>query len=296
MEGRKKRDWGTIAAVLCVLLLAVNLWQGKRLENLERRISEAQWNLSAEIKGLESSLYTQAQEEDKLVQNWYYNSSTNMEKRCLDLTVSVVLKAWREDTAAEALWVGDGNSDGQGSAPLTGDGKGTFTGVLEIPLDRGLLEFALVLVTRDGGDVRRENLGGIYDTAELLPVQCTYQGGRTTAEYMKGIFTAYGRSAELYTKADPGGIETESQVFRLRRNDEIVAEQAAEPEDASNRYSCGKLTSEAQPGDRMALTFFCRDENGLGYEFLLQNWVAVAERDVAYVDAEWEDWLKLTWN
>ena len=47
MEGRKKRDWGTIAAVLCVLLLAVNLWQGKRLENLERRISEAQWNLSA---------------------------------------------------------------------------------------------------------------------------------------------------------------------------------------------------------------------------------------------------------
>ena len=159
-----------------------------------------------------------------------------------------------------------------------------------------MLEFALVLVTRDGGDVRRENLGGIYDTAELLPVQCTYQGGRTTAEYMKGIFTAYGRSAELYTKADPGGIETESQVFRLRRNDEIVAEQAAEPEDASNRYSGGKLTSEAQPGDRMALTFFCRDENGLGYEFLLQNWVAVAERDVAYVGAEWEDWLKLTWN
>ena len=46
----------------------------------------------------------------------------------------------------------------------------------------------------------------------------------------------------------------------------------------------------------MALTFFCRDENGLGYEFLLQNWVAVAERDVAYVGAEWEDWLKLTWN
>ena len=136
MEGRKKRDWGTIAAVLCVLLLAVNLWQGKRLENLERRISEAQWNLSAEIKGLESSLYAQAQEKDKLVQNWNYTSSTNMEKRCLDLTVSVVLKAWREDTAAEALWVGDGNSDGQGSAPLTGDGKGTFTGVLEIPLDR----------------------------------------------------------------------------------------------------------------------------------------------------------------
>jgi len=107
---RKKRDWGSTAALLCALLLAVNLWQGKRLENLERRISEAQWNLSAEIKGLESSLYAQAQEKDKLVQNWNYTSSTNMEKRCLDLTVSVVLKAWREDTAREALWGRGGHS------------------------------------------------------------------------------------------------------------------------------------------------------------------------------------------
>ena len=85
-------------------------------------------------------------------------------------------------------------------------------------------------------------------------------------------------------------------MFRLRRNDEIAAEQAAEPGDVSNSYFCGKLTSEAQPGDRMALTFFCRDENDLGYEFLLQNWVAVAERDVADSGSEWEDWLKLTWD
>ena len=64
---RKKRDWGSTAALLCALLLAVNLWQGKRLENLERRISEAQMKLSFEIGELESSLYAQAQEEEKLV-------------------------------------------------------------------------------------------------------------------------------------------------------------------------------------------------------------------------------------
>ena len=63
---RKKRDWGSTAALLCALLLAVNLWQGKRLENLERRISEAQMKLSFEIGELESSLYAQAQEEEKL--------------------------------------------------------------------------------------------------------------------------------------------------------------------------------------------------------------------------------------
>lgn len=72
---RKKRDWGSTAALLCALLLAVNLWQGKRLENLERRISEAQMKLSFEIGELESSLYAQAQEEEKLVWNWEYTPS-----------------------------------------------------------------------------------------------------------------------------------------------------------------------------------------------------------------------------
>ena len=294
---KKKRDWVKLLTLgLCVVLLIVNFRQGKRLENLERRISDMQIAIMDDIRSMESTVYTQLREEDKLVQNWDYTPSVNMEKRCLDLEVSAVLKKWREDTAAAVVWVGDGNSDGQGSAPLTGDGKGTFVGVLEIPLDRGRLEFSLDIVTRDGTGQRRENLGGVYDTGELLPVQCTYQGGRTQAEYLKGVFTAYECNAELYTKTSPGGIETEGQVFRLRRNGEIAAEQAAEPGDGSNSYFCGRLASEAQPGDRMTLTFFCRDENGLGYEFLFQSWIAVEERDVAPGGSEWEDWLRLTWE
>ena len=85
-------------------------------------------------------------------------------------------------------------------------------------------------------------------------------------------------------------------MFRLRRNYEIVAEQAAEAGDRLDGYSCGKLSAEAQPGDRMALTFFCRDENGLGYEFLLHDWVAVEDRDVAPGGYHWEDWPRLTWD
>lgn len=294
----EKRDWIRILTLgLCVLLLAVNLWQGKRLENLERRVSDAQIAIMDDIRSMESAVYTQLQEEDKLVQNWSCTSSVNMEKRCLDLEVSAVLKKWREDTAAELLWIGDGGSLGEGSAPLTGDGKGTFTGVLEIPLDRGRLEFSLDIVTRDGTGQRRENLDGVYDTGELLPVQCTYQGGRIQAEYLKGVFTVYECGAELYTKHYAArAFETEGHVFRLRRNDEIAAEQAAEAGDRLDEYSCGKLSAEAQPGDRMALTFFCRDENGLGYEFLLRSWVAVEERDVAPGGSEWEDWLRLTWD
>lgn len=297
MEEKKKTDWiKFLTLMLCVLLLIVNFWQGKRLEDLERSISGAQAAITGDILDMESTFHAQLQEEDKLVQNWNFTPSVNMEKRCLDLEVSAVLKEWREDTAAEVLWIGDGGTVGEGSAPLSGDGRGTFTGVLEMPLDRGRLEFGLDIVIEDDEGQRRESLGGVYDTGELLPVQCTYQGGRTQAEYLKGVFTAYECNAELYTKTSPGGIETEGQVFRLRRNGEIAAEQAAEPGDGSNSYFCGRLASEAQPGDRMTLTFFCRDENGLGYEFLLQSWIAVEERDVAPGGSEWEDWLRLTWE
>lgn len=85
-------------------------------------------------------------------------------------------------------------------------------------------------------------------------------------------------------------------MFRLRRGGEIAAEHAAEPGDRSDSYFCGKLSAEVQPGDRVALTFFCRDENGLGYEFLLQDWIAVEERDVARGGSAWEDWPRLTWD
>ena len=298
MEERKKRDWVRLLTLaLCVLLLLVNFWQGKRLETLERRISEAQMHLSADIRDIEDTVYSQLQEEDKLVQSWSCTPSVNKEKRCLNLEVSAVLKEWREDTAAELLWIGDGGTVGEGSAPLAGDGRGTFTGALEIPLDRGRLEFGLNLVARDGGGQRRESLDTVYDTGELLPVQCDPQGGLTKAEYLKGVFTVYECGADLFTKHySARALETESRVFRLRRNDEIAAEQAAEPGDRSNGYFCGKLSAEVQPGDRVALTFFCRDENGLGYEFLLQDWIAVEERDVARGGSAWEDWPRLTWD
>ncbi len=292
---RKKRDWGSTAALLCALLLAVNLWQGKRLENLERRISEAQMKLSFEIGELESSLYAQAQEEEKLVWNWEYTPSLNMEKRCLDVEVSAILKEWREDTAVELFWFAE-NGGGKGdSISLSSGGTGASAGTLELPLD-GPMDISLYAVIQNGGSQRRESLGLLGGVWELLPLWCESQAGRTQAEYLKGVFTVYECGTELHTKFYPGPAMAEDCVFRLRRNNELVVEQAAEPGDRFSSYSCGKLSAEAQPGDRMDLTFFCRDENGLGYEFLLQGWVAVEERDVESSVSAWEDMLKLTWD
>ena len=138
MEEKKKTDWMKfLTLMLCVLLLIVNFWQGKRLEDLERSISEAQMNITADILEMESTFHTQLREEDKLVQNWNVIPSVNMEKRCLDLGVSAVLKEWREDTAAEVLWTGDGGTVGGAPRPCPATGRETLPACLRCPWTGG---------------------------------------------------------------------------------------------------------------------------------------------------------------
>lgn len=279
-----------LTLVLCAALLGLNLWQGKHLNRLEERISEAQMYVMDDIRSLEAAVSSQAREAEELVRSWEDTPSVNMEKRCLDVEVSAALKEWREDTAAELVW--EIENGGSGSVPMAGDGAGTFTATLELPLDELWTDYGLYTVIRNGETRHRQSLGLLGSAGELLPVQCTSQAGRTQAEYMKDVFTVYECGAELYT----GSSETEGHMFRLRRGGEIAAEHAAEPGDRSDSYFCGKLSAEVRPGDEIALTFFCRDKNGLGYEFLLRSWIAVAERDLWDNSTAWVDWPRLTWE
>ena len=292
---KKGRDWGKLAAMLCAALLGLNLWQLCQLSDLRGELRSVESNLQMESRRLDEQVQTLRRDVkggDQLVQRWDYAPSVNMDRHCLDVEISVVLKEWGEDSAAELLWYDENDGGGGGSVSLSGDGTGTFAGRLELPLDGAGADIGLGLVTRDGGVRRREELGLLGSVSELLPVRCDFQAGRTQAEYMKDVFTVYECGAELYTNS----LETEGHVFRIRRNGDVAAEQAAEPGDRLDSYFCGRLSSAVRPGDEMALTFFCRDENGLGYEFLLQNWVAVEERDVAPGSPEWTSWPRLTWD
>ena len=282
----------TLTLVLCAALLGLNFWQGKRLNRLEARISEAQMYVMDDIRSLEAAVSSQAREVEELVRSWEDTPSVNMEKRCLDVEVSATLKEWREDTAAELVWEIENGGSGSGSVPMAGDGAGTFIATLELPLDGLWTDYGLYTIIRNGETRHRESLGLLGSAGELLPVQCASQAGRMQAEYMKDIFTVYECGAELYT----GSSETEGHMFRLRRGGEIAAEQAAEPGDRSDSYFCGKLSAEVRPGDEMALTFFCRDKNGLGYEFLLRSWTAAAERDLWDNSTAWVDWPRLIWE
>ena len=295
MEGKKGRDWAAILTLtLCVVLLAVNFRQGKRLETLEHQISDARISIMDNIRDMESTVYSQIREADKLVLDWSYTPALDMERRGVALYVTVWLREWREDSTVELVWTYLGETGEEGVIPLASAGKGSFSGRMFLPVLSG--EFGLDVVVQNGETQRRESLGGVYDPSEMLPVQCDFQGGRTQTEYLKDVFTVYECGAKLLNWHYQSLPETKDHVFRLRRNGEIAAEQAAEPGDRLDTYFCGKLSTEVRPGDQMALTFFCRDENGLGYEFLLQDWIAVEERDVARGGSEWEDWPKLTWD
>ena len=61
------------------------------------------------------------------------------------------------------------------------------------------------------------------------------------------------------------------------------------------QYTCEEMSIEVQPGDEMELTFFCRDESGLGYEFFLRRW-SIGENGVEEQALPEDFWPRLTWD
>ncbi len=298
MDG--KRDWmKTATLVLCAVLLGVNLWQGKRLSELERDVRNAQNSIKDDVRELHSGLSSQLERADRLIQDWDYTTAVDMEKRCLQVDISVTLKKWREDTVVEVVRTSIDGSGGEDSVTLFNGGKGTFTGVLELPLTTGAAEIILEANIQNGDANRRERLGGLGNAAGLLPVQCT--GWGSSGPVYEKDTDQMGRvilpdcEANLYSRYQEVPATTEN-AFRLARNGETVAEQAAELDGGGSwaTYICGELSAECQTGDALTLTFLCRDGDGLGYEFFLDSWTV---DEGGLTETGFEDVPpKLTWS
>lgn len=300
MEEPKKKRWNW-TLILCVVLLGLNLWQGKRLSELEQGIRSVQnsvVNQVSQVSGQVSSLRYDMEHAEDVVLDWDY--TTSVKGIWLLVDVSVTLKEWQADTVAELLWTNGNGSGGEGYVPLVHNSVGTFTGTLELPLSElsgGFTEFTLDVKIVNGEAQRRESLGYLGEAAELLPLQC-YGWGVGGPDYTRdadknGVLTVSSCEAEL--RGRNGSLpELSGQVFRLRRNGEIAAEETAMFGNSIEQYTCQELSSRAQIGDRIILTFFCRDENGLGYEFFLNGWEM---DDTGITEAAPEtDWPRLTWD
>lgn len=303
MEETKKKRWNW-TVVLCVVLLGLNLWQGKRISDLEQDIWNAQNSVMDNVNRISqqfSSLGSELESANDLVREWSYVSAVNKERRSLDIEISLVLKEWQADTAVELLVMRPSWSDsnaGETAVPLSGDGAGTFAGT--VPLTpRGLSgEYTLDAVITNGGTQRRESLGWLGDVTGLLPIQC-YGWGVGGPNYTRnadqsGVLTVTSCEAEL-TGQDGSPPELTDQAFRLRRNGNIMAEKTAMFGSTIEQYTCEELSAEAGIGDEFLLSFFCRDESGLCYEFCLCRW-SIDENGLGEIAEPEENWPQLTWD
>lgn len=300
MDGKKNRIQ-VLTLVLCLGLLALNLWQLRQVSDLRNQLGSVESNLQTETRRLDErvqAVQRAAQEADAAVLDWEYTTAVNKEQRVLDVTVDLTLKEWNVDTAVWVNWTSllDGRT---GSEPLRGGKSGHFTGTLKLPVG-GHREYALEAVIQNGESQRLEELGYLGDTATLLPVQLAGWGG-SNADYTRekdgsGTFDLSFYEVNLQGAKGSRAPEVKDAVFRLRRNGDVAVEQTAKFGETIETFTCDPekgLTTEASIGDEFTLSFFCRDISGLGYEFDLEQW-SIGESGISREAGPEDFWPRLT--
>lgn len=302
----KKNGIALASLVLNLVLVALVLWQGSRLDTLERNIWDVQNDLTdsldqtaMEVSGLREDI----REGERLVADWSLEpAGIDPETRSVLLNASVTLKEWNGDTDAALLLELDGQTT---EAPLTHAGNGVFTGAAAVPVE-GNGSLTVTLLADVDGVVNREQADYIYQLSELLPI-ASWSPGFAELYWEDGtlllpsgfVFTAYDQAYN--------NIPVQQPAFRLYRNGTVIFEEAAVEipvrEDdpycyylrETNEDGLGEtIPVDAQPGDELRLTFACQDQFGLAYEFPFGCW-QVYDSAVGTVHEDGDVFPALTW-
>ena len=302
-----KRNWIALASlVLDLVLVALVLWQGRRLDTLEQDLWNVQDNLmdrQDQVMDEMGALRQDVQEGERLIADCALEpAGLDPETRSVLLNASVTLKAWSADTDATLLLELEGQTT---EASLTHGGNGVFTGEAAVPVEEnGSLTVTLLADT--GGTVTREQAEFVYQLSDLLPVTDGATGTSTpyweedTLLLQSGFFFCpYDRDHDYVEVRDP--------EFRLYRNGELILEEAAVYHPMSddipycyylrevNEDGLGQtIPVNAQPGDTLRLTFVCQDQFGLEYEFTMDCW-QVLKDDAVEVHLDGDRLPILTW-
>ena len=278
-----KKNWiALVSLALNLVLVALVLWQGSRLDTLEQDL----WNVQANLLDRQDQVMDEVDALREDVQEGE----------------PVTLKEWGEDTDAALLLELEGQTT---EAPLTHGGNGVFTGEAAVPVEEnGSLTVTLLADT--GGTVTREQAEFVYQLSDLLPVTDGATGTSTpyweedTLLLQSGFFFCpYDRDHDYVEVRDP--------EFRLYRNGELILEEAAVYHPMSddipycyylrevNEDGLGQtIPVDAQPGDELRLAFACQDQFGLAYEFTVDHW-QVLKDDAVDVSLDEDFYPTLTW-
>ena len=281
-----RKNWISIVSLaLNVVLLVSVISLGGKLERTEENLrgwigrieSEVQESTGTVVRGVERVLEDSVKQVmDYEIQPLYIDS----ENQTLEADVVLRLREWSEDTTVEVK-AAAGRNTFITLLPITGDG--ICTGQMAFPLnEQGEVKLSAT-VTRGGVSVREE-LGGWWDIAAMLPVQLSSWGG-STPRYEDGAVRLGDFDVSLFDGQDQYGIQVQEPEFRLYVNEALAAAgSAVEVEDDSPQhfvqYEYVLEPVACQPGDTIRLNFVCKDDFGLGYEFVLGHWRVPAEEDV----------------
>lgn len=176
--------------------------------------------------------------------------------------------------------------------PLARREDGAYTGPVTLPLDAWPIWMVLQTDRGDAPPDLSPLLEAAADTYALLPVQRrTWSGVTPVCE--GGTFGVGGELEFGLRNWEAPGIQVQAPEFRLYRNDALAEVVPAREQRQGRTYSYAAdleepLTVSCAPGDELRLTFACRDDFGLAYEFAYACWQVTAdgaeEQDVFAAD------------
>ena len=302
----KKNGIALVSLVLNLVLVALVLWQGSRLDALEQDLWNVQDNLmdrQGQVMDEVDALREDVQEGERLIADCALEpAGLDPEARSVLLNASVTLKEWSADTDAALLLELDGQTT---EARLAHAGNGVFTGEAAVPAEENG-SLSVTLLADIDGTVTREQAEFVYQLSDLLPVTDGATGTSTpyweedTLLLQSGFFFCpYDRDHDYVEVRDP--------EFRLYRNGELILEETAVYHPMSddipycyylreiNKDGLGEtIPVDAQLGDTLRLAFACQDQFGLAYEFTMDRW-QVLDGDVEKVYLDGDRLPTLTW-
>ena len=289
-----------LTLALNVVLVLLLLWQGARLEELQRSMTDRDNEMLRRFQDLQNQVANVSdslKEQGTPIESWTLEpTGLDSESRTLTADVVVQLRQWSPDSVMDLTITCGGETE---RAALSVNETGVCQGEIAIPTARG--EIRLETAVTRGGVTVREDLGGWEGIYMLLPLQLsgssvsgpTYQEGTLSSNFDLVL-------------ANESGTEVLDPVFRIYRNGNLEQEVEAEPSQTMSTGSSDDqiyapalpdqtMQLECDPGDRIEIRFSCTDGYGLGYDFAYLSWAILEDGSVA--DQEITDWMMplLTW-
>lgn len=275
-----KKNWFVCCSLglNLVLLLGIGYLNGeiKSVRSaLHNDIQALEQVIDNEVSGGIAQIRSEMEEARRLHKSYdLHPTGMDSVSRTLLADFSLELKEWQGDTAVTLL-LERGNGTATQEIPLSRVRNGVFSAPVSLSVEDGS-EIRLSAAIFSGGVTTREELGGWGEISMLLPLQMRGWGG-SMPQFQDGKLELSDHHAGV-EDMDYNSVKALEPEFYVYLNEKRIRTLPGveEMERSLYRYRCEPITLEetVNVGDKIAVSFACRDPYGLHYEFPLYEWVA----------------------